>query len=40
MASFCNLLLLRDESFVKNIWAVYEYLGVQTEVRLVTVSNA
>lgn len=39
MASFCNLLLSRDENFVKKVRAVYEYLGVQTEVRLVTVSN-
>jgi len=40
MASFCNLLLSRDENFVKKVRAVYEYLGVQTEVRQVTVSNA
>ncbi len=40
MASFCNLLLSRDENFVRKVRAVYEYLGVQTEVRLVTVSNA
>jgi hypothetical protein len=39
MASFCNLLLSRDENFVKKVRAVYEYLEVQTEVRLVTVSN-
>lgn len=39
MASFCNLLLSRDENFVKKVRAVYEYLGVPTEVRLVTVSN-
>ncbi len=40
MASFCNVLLSRDENFVKKVRAVYEYLGVPTEVRLVTVSNA
>lgn len=40
MASFCSLLLSRDENFVKKVWAVYEYLGVPTEVKLVTVSNA
>lgn len=40
MASFCNLLLSRDESFVKKVRAVYEYLGVSTEVKLVTVSNS
>ncbi|AJQ95664.1 hypothetical Protein YC6258_03628 [Gynuella sunshinyii YC6258] len=40
MASFCNLLLSRDENFVKKVRAVYEYLGVPTEVKLVTVSNA
>ncbi|MFZ4526083.1 MAG: hypothetical protein ACOYOE_11175 [Chlorobium sp.] len=37
MASFCNLLLSRDKNFVKKVRAVYEYLGVPTEVRLVTV---
>ncbi|MEQ4787866.1 hypothetical protein ABN070_14470 [Morganella morganii] len=40
MASFCNLLLSRDENFVKKVRAIYEYLGAQTEVRMVTVSNA
>lgn len=40
MASFCDLLLSRDENFVKKVQAVYEYLRVQTEVRLVTISNA
>lgn len=39
MASFCNLLLSRDEFFVKKVRAVYEYLEVPTEVILVTVSN-
>lgn len=39
MASFCNLLLSRDESFVKKVRAVYEYLGVPTEVGLVVVGN-
>lgn len=39
MASFCDLLLSRDESFVKKVRAVYEYLGVPTEVRLVTIRN-
>lgn len=34
MASFCNLLLSRDRNFVKKVQAVYEYLGVQTNVRL------
>lgn len=40
MASFCDLLLSRDESFIKKVRAVYEYLGVPTEVGLVKVSNA
>lgn len=38
MASFCALLLSRDESFVKKVRAVYEYLKVSTEVSLVTVN--
>ncbi|WP_245568345.1 hypothetical protein [Ferrimonas futtsuensis] len=40
MASFCNVLLSRDENFVRKVRAVYEYLAVPTEVRLVTVSYA
>lgn len=39
MASFCDFFLSRDESFVKKVRAVYEYLKVPTEVVLVTVSN-
>lgn len=38
MASFCALLLSRDKSFVKKVQAVYEYLDVPTEVKLVTVN--
>lgn len=40
MASFCNLLLSRDQNFVKKVRAVYEYLEVPTAVKLVTTSNA
>lgn len=40
MASFCNLLLSRDENFIKKVRAIYEYLEVPTEVTLVTVNNA
>ena len=38
MASFCALLLSRDKNFVKKVQAVYEYLDVPTEVKLVTVN--
>lgn len=40
MASFCHVLLSRDEAFVKKVQAVYEYLEIQTVVRLVVVKNA
>tara|TARA_B100001250_G_scaffold385436_1_gene381177 strand:- start:1257 stop:2312 length:1056 start_codon:yes stop_codon:yes gene_type:complete len=40
MASFCNLLLSRDENFVRKTRAVYEYLGVPTEVQLVTLNGS
>jgi hypothetical protein len=39
MASFCALLLSRDESFIKKVRAVYEYLKVPTEVGLVTINE-
>jgi hypothetical protein len=40
MASFCNVLLSRDEAFVKKVQAAYEYLEIPTVVRLVVVKNA
>lgn len=39
MASFCHVLLSRDESFVKKVQAAYEYLEIPTVVRLVVVKN-
>lgn len=35
LASFCDLLLSRDENFVKKVEAIYEYLEVPTKVILV-----
>jgi len=40
IASFCNVLLSRDENFVKKVRAIYEYLKLPTEVILVKVNNA
>lgn len=40
MASFCHLLLSRDDPFVKKVSAVYEYLGIGTVVKKVVVNNA
>lgn len=40
MASFCHVLLSRDEAFVKKVQAAYEYLEIPTIVRLVVVKNA
>lgn len=40
MASFCRVVLSRDENFVKKVRAIYEYLNVPTEVNLVTVNYA
>lgn len=39
MAAFCALLLSRDKNFVKKVQAVYEHLGVPTEVLLVEFNN-
>lgn len=39
MASFCTLLLSRDKNFVKKVKAVYEHLGVPTEVLLIKFNN-
>ncbi len=39
MASFCNVLLSRDEAFVKKVSAAYKYLAISTLVIYVTIGN-
>jgi len=39
MASFCHLLLSRDNSFVKKVQAAYEHLNIPTIVKLVVIEN-
>ena len=40
MASFCKVVLSRDKNFVKKVQAIYEYLNVPTEVKMVKVNYA
>lgn len=39
MASFCNVLLSRDEAFVKKVSAAYKYLAIPTLVIYVSIGN-
>lgn len=38
MATFCHLLLSGDKNFVKKVQAAYEYLNIQTTVKLVVIN--